>query len=95
VGDADVQVRDNPARSRYEIAVSGQLAGFTQYVPRGELVDFVHTEIDEQYEGHGLASELIRQALDDARRRGWRIAASCPFVAKFIAEHRDYQDLVA
>jgi hypothetical protein len=34
-------------------------------------------------------------ALDDARRRGWRIVPQCPFVAEFIAEHPEYADLVA
>jgi predicted GNAT family acetyltransferase len=37
----------------------------------------------------------VRGALDDARRRGWRIVAQCPFVAHFVTGHPEYADLVA
>jgi uncharacterized protein len=90
----DVQVRDNSDESRYEILVAGELAGFCEYVLHGDLADFVHTQIDDEYEGRGLASELITQALDDARRRGWQVMPYCPFVRKFIGKHADYLDLV-
>lgn len=90
----DAQVRDNPDESRYEIRVDGQLAGFTEYVQHGDVADFVHTEIEEQYEGRGLATVLIGQALDDARRRGWQVMPYCAFVRRFVQKHPDYRDLV-
>jgi predicted GNAT family acetyltransferase len=93
--DDDVRVQDAPDRSRYEIYADGQLAGFTQYRRAGERADFTHTEIEEEFEGRGLASELIRAALDDARRRGLQVVPTCPFVADFIDKHAEYQDLVA
>jgi predicted GNAT family acetyltransferase len=91
---SDVQVRDNPDESRYEILVDGQLAGFSRYVQHGARADFLHTEIDDRFEGRGLASQLIGAALDDARRRGWQIAPYCPFVSRFISKNPDYRDLV-
>jgi uncharacterized Fe-S cluster protein YjdI len=44
-----------------------QLAGLTVYESRPGLIAFVHTEIGERYEGHGLGSTLVRAALDDVR----------------------------
>jgi predicted GNAT family acetyltransferase len=90
----DVQVRDNPDESRYEVSVDGRLAGFSEYALHGEDADFLHTEIDDAFSGRGLATHLIRAALDDARARGWRVMPYCRFVRKFIAEHADYVDLV-
>lgn len=90
----DAQVRDNADEARYEIHVDGVLAGFTQYVLHGTVADFVHTQIGEEFEGHGLASSLIRQALDDARRRGWQILPYCRFVKEFVAKNAEYADLV-
>jgi hypothetical protein len=89
-----VQVRDNPGESRYEIYVDDRLAGFTQYVVDGPVTDFVHTEVDDEFSGRGLASQLIQQALDDARRRGWQVMPYCRFVKGFIAKHPEYRDLV-
>ena len=48
----------NPEQSRDEIHVDGQVAGFTQYRATPEVVDFVHTEIDDAYEGQGLGGQL-------------------------------------
>ena len=85
----------NPAESRYEIHVDGKVAGFTQYRETPDALDFVHTEIDDAYEGHGLGSQLARGALDAVRANGQKVIATCPFIKSWIADHEDYQDLLA
>ena len=93
-GTRGAQVRDNPDEHRYEVYEDSQLAGFTVYRRRDGLIAFIHTEIDEQREGHGLGSALIRAALDDARAKRMAVLPFCPFVNDFIARHREYVDLV-
>lgn len=92
----DVKVHDQPDRSRYEVELGDELAGFADYRlgPDG-IVDFVHTEIDGRFEGNGLAGRLATWALDDVRRRGLRARPSCPFIKDFIERHPTYADLVA
>ena len=82
-------------KDRYEIEVDGELAGFTQFRVNGTVATFPHTEISPEYEGQGLASTLIRFALDDMRARGMTVVPRCPFVRAFIEKHPEYQDLVA
>ena len=89
-----VQVKRNAEKSRYEIEVDGTLAGFMQYSLHGDRADFIHTEIAEEFGGRGLASQLIRYSLDDARREHWQVLPYCPFVKAFIAKHDAYRDLV-
>ena len=90
----DVQVVNNPEEHRYEVRADGELAGWTIYRERPGLIVFVHTEIDERFEGQGLASRLIRTALDDARDRELQVLPFCPFVNGYIARHREYVELV-
>jgi predicted GNAT family acetyltransferase len=92
----DVTVVHRPERSRYEIRVDGELAGYTQYrrSPDGSYLDFRHTEIDPAYERQGLGARLVTEALDDVRRRDGRAVVTCPFVAAFIKRHPEYADLV-
>lgn len=85
---------NNPDENRYEIEVDGELAGFAQYRERPGLIAFVHTEIDDRFEGRGLAGELISFALDDARKRELEVLPFCPFVNGYIERHREYVDLV-
>ncbi len=89
-----VEVRDNPDESRYEAYVDGQLAGYSAYLLAGSTITFLHTEVDDAFEGHGVGSSLVRQSLDQVREReGLRVSASCPFVRSWIREHPEYQDL--
>lgn len=90
----DAEVRDNPADSRFEIIADGRLAGFAEYHLHGDVADFTHTVIDDEFEGRGLGSQLIRAALDETRRHGRHVLPYCPFVKAFIAKHDDYADLV-
>jgi uncharacterized protein len=81
-------------RHRYEISVDGNRAGFTVYVDDGNQRIFYHTEIDDQFAGQGLASKLIPAALSDTRSAGKRVVPVCPFVAKYVTRHHDFDDIL-
>jgi predicted GNAT family acetyltransferase len=89
-----IEVRDDREAERYVIAVDGEPAGFTQYRDRGQALSFVHTEIDDRFEGRGLGGRLISAALDDARSRGLAVLPFCPFVRSYVERHSEYLDLV-
>ena len=89
-----IEVADAPDRDRYEISIDGEVVGFTAYATRPGLIAFVHTEVDEGFEGRGLADQLIRFALEDARARGLEVLPFCPFVNAFIERHREFEALV-
>ena len=90
----DVEVTNNPEEHRYEVRADGDLAGYTVYRERPGLIVFVHTEIDQRFEGQGLASQLIRAALEDAKGRELQVLPFCPFVNGYIERHREYVELV-
>jgi uncharacterized protein len=89
-----MEVRDNRDEERYEASVEGDLAGVAVYRSRPGLIAFMHTEVDSAFKGAGVGSTLVREALDDARRRGLDVLPFCPFVNSYIESHRDYVDLV-
>ena len=91
---AKIEVRDNPSDHRYEVFVDGGLAGFSLYRTEPDLVIFFHTEIDPDYEGHGVGSALAREALSDVRRQGKHVIPQCPFIAGYIRRHDEFVDLV-
>jgi predicted GNAT family acetyltransferase len=90
----DTNVTKNNAQERYEITADDELAGFAEYRLRPGLIAFIHTEIDERFEGHGLGGTLVASALDDARSQGVHVLPFCPFVNAYINGHPEYTDLV-
>lgn len=89
------EVKHNAERSRYEIFVDGQLVGVADYRDRGDTLLFPHTEIDSSMRGQNLGAQLVQAALDDVRSTGKAVIPSCWYVAQFIDEHPEYQDLLA
>jgi predicted GNAT family acetyltransferase len=92
----NVEVRNNPAKHRYELWVDGERVGHAQYRLGNGRIAFVHTKVYEPHESLGLGTQLARVALDDARARELVVMPFCPFIANFIERHLDeYGDLVA
>jgi predicted GNAT family acetyltransferase len=92
--DAEVVVKEAPDKYRFEIWVGDALAGFTTYRKQPGTYTYVHTEIDPAFGGRGLASVLIKAALDEMRARGAAVLPQCPFVRRYISRHEEYLDLV-
>jgi len=93
--DTTAQVKHEPDLSRYTLWQDGEPVGLADYRLVGQELKFTHTEIDPAKRTHGLASILIEQALDDVRTRtDLTVVAACPFVADWIDQHAEYQDLL-
>lgn len=88
------EVIDNPDRSRFELYSGEELIGFAEYRVRDHTMDFVHTEVDSRFKGHGLGTQLVSTALESARQRAAAVVPHCWFVRDWIAAHPEYRDLV-
>jgi predicted GNAT family acetyltransferase len=87
------EILNNKAQHRYEFAVEGRIAA-TYYSIADGVITFIHTEVPPELGGKGIASKLIKGALDQVRADGLKVIAQCPFVKAFIEKHPDYQDLL-
>jgi uncharacterized protein len=88
------EVVNNKAHHRYELTVDGYLAA-TYYAISDGVITFIHTEVPPELGGKGIASRLIRGALDQVRADGLKVIPQCPFVKAFIEKNANYQDLLA
>ena len=88
------QVRDNRSEQEFELVVHGERA-IAAYQLEGDTIVFTHTIVPPAIEGRGVASKLIRAALDQSRDRGLKVIPQCSFVRGWIANHPEYRDLLA
>lgn len=86
-------VRDNKAQQRFELDVDGQIA-FANYRLTPQAVIITHTETPRALRGRGIASELVKGALEKIRADGLKVVAGCGFVVDYLRKHAEYRDLV-
>jgi predicted GNAT family acetyltransferase/glutaredoxin len=92
---ADAEVVDVPEAERYELRLGGRLIGLAAYHRRNGRIAFTHTEVDRSCEGRGFGSRLARVALENAATEGLEVVPLCPFIARYIERHPEYERLVA
>ncbi len=86
-----MSVTHNTALNRYEMKTDHGLA-IAAYRLQGDSRVFTHTEVPPADEGKGYASKVVKEALDDTRRRGLRIVPACSFVVAYVRRHPEYRD---
>ena len=91
---SDPDVRDNPEQKRFELRIGDDVAGFAAYRVRDGVVVVTHSEINQRFRGQGFGNVLAEQTLDQLRARGAKVYPACPFFAKYVAAHHEYDDII-
>jgi len=86
------RVRDNKPLSRFELDAGGGLA-FANYRVTPSAVIITHTETPRNLRGRGIASELVKGALELIRADGSKVIAGCGFVVDYLHKHPEFADL--
>lgn len=89
-----IEVFDDPEDHAYVITVDGERAGKAVYHIRGGRYFFVHTEVDPDFEGKRLGSQLVQFALEDVKAKEGSVVPICPFVRGYIKRHSEYDELI-
>ena len=86
-----------PTRGRYVGKVAGSAAeaalSFQRVNPGLIVAD--HTLTPVPLRGRGIATVLVEHMVADARREGFKIRPTCPFIAALFNHHPDWSDLRA
>lgn len=83
----------DPAAHCFRLAHAGHEA-VLEYQRRGDLMVITHTGVPEAIAGHGIAGQLARAALEQARSEGLKVEPACSYVAAFMQRHGEYADLL-
>lgn len=89
------RIEHNELKSRYDLFLDDELAGYAEYAEHAGVRDFNHTLTLPQYRGHGVAAQVVGFALEDTRNAGFKVRASCWYVDEYIAKNREFADLFA
>lgn len=87
-------VRDNTARSRFELDVEGQMA-IADYRRQDGRLMITHVETPPALQGGGVAGRLMAGVVEAARAEGAKIVPVCSYAAAYMRRHKEHADLLA
>jgi predicted GNAT family acetyltransferase len=95
-GAVEITITDVAEKERFEARdAAGALAGFVTYQLTGAIIVYTHTSTMPEHQGQGVAGQLARFVMDDARERHRTVVPICPYIAEWLGRHPEYADVVA
>lgn len=88
------EIRHNAQKHRFEAGEGTEIAKLNYRLHAG-IVDLVHVEVPEEFQGMGLAGKLASTALEWARESGLKVTPSCPYVKAYLGKNPQFADLLA
>jgi predicted GNAT family acetyltransferase len=88
-----LEVIHNPAESRFETWVDGQLAKL-DYSEDGNTIVMMHVGVPYEFRGHGVAGVITKAGLEYAKAKSLRVIPMCSYVAAYIRRNPQYIPLV-
>ncbi|HET7332764.1 GNAT family N-acetyltransferase [Dyella sp.] len=89
-----LDIRHLAAAHRFEAIVDGFLCELDYHL-QGQVMTITHTGVPAEVGGRGIASELVRTALETARREGWKVVPACSYARVWMERHPEFADLRA
>ena len=83
---ADIDVEDKTDESRFLYTEDGHEAELV-YRVEGDRLILVHTGVPDELGGRGIASQLVRAAVERAKASGETIVPWCPYTRSWIEKH--------
>ncbi|GAA5141871.1 GNAT family N-acetyltransferase [Pseudonocardia adelaidensis] len=92
---ADFEVVNDQKAGIYEATVGDrEIAGLSYNVADDDRLVLLAISVFPEFRKKGIATELIRQVLDDVRAQGKTVTVMCPIVRTFIENNPEYAGLV-
>ena len=84
-----MKIINDKSLNHLEVSVEGGLA-VLRYQIAHDAMWLLHVQVPLEAQGHCIASELTRTALELAKERGLKVVPVCSFVATYLRRHPEY-----
>ena len=75
-------------KNRIAAVVDGEEVGEVTFPERDGVYVINHTYVNDNLRGQGIASELVRRAVEEVEKRGGRVEATCSYAQLWLARNR-------
>jgi len=60
------------------------VVGVCEYIAKEDTWNIVHTEVDRNYQGKGIARRLVECIIEEANKNHQKLIADCSYASKVI-----------
>lgn len=75
-------------KNRIYVVENGEEVGEATFPERDGIYVINHTYVDDRVRGQGIASELVRRAVEEIESRGGQYMATCSYALLWLARNR-------
>ncbi len=79
----------------FKFDIDGKTAMINYRLKDGKIYSLDHTEVPDELQGQGIASDLAQKTLTYIKESGSKILPLCSFVAAYVKRHPEWNDIVA
>lgn len=91
-----IKLEQNDGRGRYVIDLGQGAEAEMNFRRYDDVMTITHTGVPPQFEGRGIAAQLVHRAVADARAGGFKILPACSYVvAQFKRHAKEWADVLA
>ena len=89
-----IQQDEHGRKGAFFIDEDGEWIAELTYFKDNGTMTIDHTEIAEKLRGEGVGQDMVRAAVDYARRNGLKVEPTCPYARKIIESTPELQDVL-
>jgi len=91
----DYKIINNEEENRIEAIINSDRIGLIDYkISNNNILAVYHTEVNQEYEGNGIAAEMTKQLLNYIKEKKYKIKPYCSYTRVYIERNPEYQELV-
>lgn len=61
--------------------------GVCEYIVQEDTWNIVHTQVEENYQGQGIAKRLVERIMEEAKKKNKKLIAECSYAKKIVEEN--------
>ena len=89
-----MQIENDRENSKFKTIVDGLEAVIIYSRGPDGIYDLVHTLVPPELEGRGIASQLVRFAIETAKSEHVQIYDTCPYVHEWFKKHPEERTIL-
>lgn len=89
-----MEFKSNDNRIWLEDADGNEVAFLEYAEERPDVVNILHTVVDDSLAGRGIAGELNKAGAEKLRSEGKKAVLSCSYSVHWFEKHPEYQDVL-